>query len=387
MFAERMGRVEGSPTVALGNLAAELRAKGKSIISLSVGQPDFPTPKHIVEAAKQALDDGLTRYTPSRGIPELREAIVEKSRRENGIACEDENVLVTPTKHAIFETFMALVGPGDEVLIPDPAWVSYVPAVQLVGGTPVLVPTSPADDYIPSAEAIRAAATPRTKMLVLNTPSNPAGSVISRETLEEMAALAEELDFWILSDEIYEKILFDGEHVSVASLDGMFERTVTVNGFSKGYSMTGWRLGWLVAPGNVVREVVKVQEHTVTCATAFAQAGGVAALTGPQGPVEAMVAAFRRRRDLVVERLKAMDGFRLSVPRGAFYVFPQFLGAMDGDALARHLLEEAGVAVVPGSAFGSVGRSCIRISFAASEETLRSGLDSMEDSLSQPRRG
>lgn len=253
---------------------------------------------------------------------------------------------------------------------PDPGWVSYAPMVHLAGAQPVPLRAADEDGFVPSAEALAEAITPRTRMVILNSPSNPGGSVYPREAMRVIADLAEDHDLIVVSDEIYEKVLYEGEHVSPASLDGMFDRTVTVNGFSKTYSMTGWRLGWLVAPKPILQQVSKVQEHSITCATAFAQKAGVAALRGPQGPVEAMVKEFRARRDLICSELAKIDRVTCPRPAGAFYVFPKFDVGLDDAALGEMLLKEAKVAVTPGSAFGSAGAGHERLSYAASRETI-----------------
>ena len=373
-FAKRVTSIEPSPTVALGNLVAELKAKGDTILSLSVGEPDFPTPAHIIEAAKKALDEGHTKYTPSPGIRELREAIAEKSSEENGIPSKMENVLVAPTKHTLFLTCMALLEAGDEAIIPDPGWVSYAPMVTLAGAKPVPVRAADDDAFVLRPETVAEAIKKRTRLLMVNSPSNPAGSVYPRETMRGLADLATDHDLIIVSDEIYEKILYEGEHVSPASLDGMFDRTVTVNGFSKTYAMTGWRLGWLVAPTPMLKQMGKVQEHTITCATAFAQKAGVAALRGPTGPVDSMVREFKARRDLVMEELGRIEDFETVRPAGAFYAFPRFDVPMNSEALAERILQKGKVAVTPGSAFGTAGEGHLRLSFAASRDTIIEGV-------------
>ncbi|TLZ75257.1 MAG: pyridoxal phosphate-dependent aminotransferase [Methanobacteriota archaeon] len=373
-FAKRVLSIESSPTVRISELVTEMKARGEKVVSLAIGEPDFPTPAHIVEAAKKALDDGYTKYTPAPGIKELREAIAEKSQKENKIPAKPENVIVAPTKHTLFLTCMALLDRGDEALIPDPGWVSYGPMVTLAGAKPVPVRAADEDGFVPSAETVAAAITPRTRLLMLNSPSNPGGSVYSRDAMRALADLAADRDLIVVSDEIYEKILYDGEHVSPASLDGMFDRTVTVHGFSKTYAMTGWRLGWLVAPTPLFKEIVKVQEHTITCATAFAQKAGVAALRGPTAPLDAMVAEFRARRDLVMKEVAKIDRLSTDRPSGAFYVFPKVDVRGDSATLCERILKEASVAVTPGSAFGVAGEGHIRISYAASRETITEGV-------------
>jgi len=373
-FAKRVTSVEPSPTVRLGNLVAEMTARGEEVLSLSVGEPDFPTPPHIVEAAKKALDDGHTKYTPSMGIRALREAVAEKCVRENRIPAKTEHVLIAPTKHTLFMTCMALLDAGDEAIIPDPGWVSYAPMVRLAGATPIPVRASDEEGFVPDPEAVAELITPRTRMIMLNSPSNPGGSVYPRDAVRGIADLAQDHDLIVVSDEIYEKILYEGEHVSPASMDGMLDRTVTVSGFSKTYAMTGWRLGWLVAPTPIVKEVAKVQEHSITCATAFAQHAGVAALRGPRESLEAMVKEFRARRDLVVSELSKIDALPCFKPRGAFYAFPRIKAPIDDATLSERLLKESHIAVTPGRAFGAAGAGHLRLSYACSRETILEGL-------------
>src|SRR6058998_486271 len=373
-FAQRVRSIEPSPTVHIGDLIAEMKARGEKVLSLAIGEPDFPTPAHIVDAAKKALDADFTKYTPASGIRELREAIAEKSQKDNRIPAKPENVLVAPTKHTLFMTCMALLDSGDEAIIPDPGWVSYAPMVTLAGARPVPVRAADEEGFVPSTETVADAITPRTRLIVLNSPSNPAGSVYSRSQMRGLADLAADHDLTVVSDEIYEKILYEGEHVSPASLDGMFDRTVTVNGFSKTYSMTGWRLGWLVAPTPLFKEISKVQDHTITCATALAQKAGVAALRGPTAPLQAMVKEFRARRDLVLKELANIDVLSTFRPTGAFYVFPRFEAKIDSATLCERILKEASVAVTPGSAFGEAGEGHIRISYAASRDTITEGV-------------
>ncbi len=380
-FAKRVLSIEPSPTVRISDLIADSQGQGKKILSLAIGEPDFPTPAHIVEAAKKAIDDGYTKYTAAPGIRELREAIAEKSQKENGIPAKPENVIVAPTKHTLFMTFMALLESGDEALIPDPGWVSYAPMVTLAGAKPVPIRAADEDGFVPSTETVANAITPRTRLVVLNSPSNPAGSVYTRAQMRGLADLASDHDLTVVSDEIYEKILYEGEHVSPASLEGMFDRTVTVNGFSKTYSMTGWRLGWLVAPTPMVRQIVKVQEHTITCATSFAQKAGVAALRGPTAPLKAMVDEFRTRRDIVLRELKKIDRLSTDRPSGAFYVFPRVDVGIESATLAERVLQEANVAVTPGSAFGEAGEGHLRLSYAASRETIVESIRRIADVL------
>lgn len=376
--AERMRPVEASGTVKTADVIARLKAQGKEVVSFTVGEPDFDTPPHIREAAKKALDDGMTHYTSSYGLPALREAIAKKSREENRIPCEAKHVLVTPAKQAIFEALLACIDPGDEVVLTDPAWVSYEPIVRLAGGKPVPVPVDARHDFRMRPEDMASVITPRTKLLIVNSPNNPTGSVLREADVRGLCDLAKDHDLWVLSDEIYEKILHDGQHVSVAAQPGMFERTLTVNGFSKAYAMTGWRLGWLVAPEPALGEVSKLQQHSITHCTSFAMAGGIAALQGPQGSIAEMAREFGARRDLLVAGLNKIPGFRCNVPAGAFYAFPSYDFPLASQEFADWLLAEAGVAVTPGSSFGRRGEGHVRISYATSRADIAKGLQRIE---------
>jgi aspartate aminotransferase len=373
--ASRVKGIQPSPTVRLGTVTKELQAKGERVENLSIGEPDFPTPAHIVEAAKRALDDvPMTKYVSSMGLRELREAIADKSKRENGIPADPDNVLVAPTKHCLFLALTALVEPGDEVLMPDPGWVSYDPMTRLVGGRPVPVPAADETGFVMTPEAVAEAITPRTKAVLVNSPSNPAGAVFSEEVFRGIADLCKDHDLFLISDEIYEKILYAGRHVSPASLDGMFERTVTVHGFSKTYAMTGWRLGWLVADKPLIKEIVKVEEQTITCVPGFIQRAGIAALTGPTAPIEAMVSEFRARQDVAMKELAKISDLEVHRPSGAFYLFPRYHARTPSLVLSEKLLKEGHVAVTAGSAFGPAGEGHLRISYAASRDSIRNGI-------------
>jgi aspartate aminotransferase len=377
-FAQRVARVKESGTVKITDAVARLRKEGREIVSFSVGEPDFDTPAPVREAAKRALDEGKTHYVSAWGIPELREAIARKSREENAIReAQAANVLVTPAKQAIFYAILGLVEKGDEVLLPDPAWVSYEPLVALAGGKAVPVPATLETDFRLTPEAVAARITPRTKMLITNSPSNPTGGVATRDDVKGWADLARDHDLWLLSDELYEKVLYEGEHVSPASVPGAWERTLTVNGFSKAYAMTGWRMGWLLADAPVLKELVKLQQHSLTHPASYSQYGAVEALRMDQSPVRAMVEEFRARRDLLVKGLREIPGWTCNVPKGAFYVFARFDHRLSSMEMAERLLHEAGVAVTPGIEFGARGEGHVRISYATSRENLRKGLDRM----------
>ncbi len=377
-FATRMDRIVGSATVEIANLVAQERAAGKDIIGLSLGEPDFDTPAHVRQAAKDALDAGHTHYTPGPGIMPLREAIATYHRDENGIPCEASNVLATPTKQAVMMAFLATVGEGDEVLLPDPGWVSYAPITQWAHATPVPVGLSAETGFRMTPEAVAEAITPASRMIVINSPSNPTGGTNTRDDVKGIVELAEDHDLWIVSDEIYQQLRYGSDHVSAASFDGAFERTITLDGLSKSFAMTGWRTGWAVAPTPAFKQMNKLQSHSITHVTSFAQYGALAALTGPQDCVAEMRDVFAKRRRLVLDAFNDMDGVTCPEPGGAFYVFPKFEGVEDDGAFTMRMIKEAGVAGTPGSAFGEAGRGHVRFSYAASEEKLRTAMERIQ---------
>lgn len=383
-FARRVTAIEPSPTVAVSDRARQLVAEGRDIIDLGGGDPDFPTPRHIVAAAADAMAAGDTHYVASPGIPELRRALVDKLRADNGLDYDPAEIVVTPGgKAAIYTTLVTLIDRGDEVLLLDPSWVSYAPEVILAEGTPVAVPLSAADTFTITADLLRQYVTPRTKALIFCSPSNPTGRVATREEVAAIAEVAREHNLIILSDEIYEKLIYDGRrHLSIATLPGMRERTVTLNGFSKAYAMTGWRLGYLAAPAPIVKQVLKVHGHSVTCVTSFGQRGALEALRGPQEFIGEMLAAYDRRRRLVTDGLNAIPGVRCPLVEGAFYAFPDIRGTgLSSAACAEVLIERAGVAVTPGQAFGAAGEGHIRLSFATSDELLSRAVERMAEAL------
>lgn len=381
MFTKRMQKIKTSATATTGDLVEKLRHEGVNIISFALGEPDFTTPKHIVDAAIKALNQGFTHYTPTHGIPELREAIAQKSRFENGIPCEASNVIVTPTKLGLFASLLALVEEGDEVIIPEPGFVSFFQAINFTGADTVPVRTLQDNDFRLLPNDVAEAITPKTKVIILNSPSNPTGAVATKDDLKGIAELAEDHDLYIISDEIYEKIIYEGEHHSIASLENMFERTITLNGFSKSYAMTGWRLGWILAQQEIVSEIKKIQQHSITCAVSFAQKGGIAALKGTQEPVKEMVSEFKERRDLIVKGINSISGLSSNIPKGAFYAFTRFENDMSSVDFAGFLLEKAHVAVTPGSAFGRSVEGFIRFSYATSRENIVEGLKRIEKVL------
>jgi len=369
----------------------DLQAQGIDIINLSVGEPDFNTPDHVKEAAKKAIDENYSFYTPVAGYPELRQAIVRKLKRENNLEYKpDEIVVSNGAKHAIANTIMSLVDKGDEVVIPSPYWVSYADLVTLAEGTNVIVKTRLEDNFKMSAGMLEEAITPRTKALILCSPSNPTGSVYS---YEEMSALADVLrrhpQVFVIADEIYEHINFVGRHVSMAQFEGLRERVITVNGVSKAYAMTGWRIGYMAAAPWIVKACINLQGQFTTGASSIAQRASIAALDGDPQVVENMRQAFERRKNLIVGLVSEIPGIRLAIPDGAFYIFPdvsafygkQYNGFVikNSDDMSLFLLDQGHIATVPGSAFGE--DTCIRISYATSDEKISEAIRRMKDAL------
>ena len=374
-FTERVERVEPSATLAISNLASELEADGVDVVDLSVGEPDFPTPENVVEAGKEALDAGHTGYTPSNGIPELKEAIVEKLDAD-GLAYTTDEIIVTPGgKQALYETFQTLIDDGDEVVLLDPAWVSYEAMAKLAGGELSRIDLSESGFQLePALDDLAATVSDDTELLVINSPSNPSGAVFTDAALEAVRDLAVEHDVTVISDEIYDAVTYGVEQTSLGSLEGMGDRTVTINGFSKAYSMTGWRLGYLAAPEALVEQAAKLHSHSVSCAANFVQHAGIEALENTDEAVAEMRDAFEDRRDMLVE-LFGEHGIDVPVPEGAFYMMLPVDG--DDQAWCEGAIEEAHVATVPGSAFGTPGYA--RLSYAASEERLREGVERLAD--------
>jgi len=370
-----MSTIPPSSTLKVLALAKELQRQGKDIVHMEVGEPDFDTPPHIKKAAVEALERGATKYTPSAGTPELREAIA-KHLVGKGISTAAKNVIVTPgAKHAIFCAMAATLDPGDEVIIPCPCW-TYEAIALTFGAKPVYVETTQADGFKLRAERLKKAITPKTKMILLNYPNNPTGAVMKKEELKAVADLATDHKLWVLSDEIYDCLVYEGKHASVMGLPGMAERTVYVNGFSKAYAMTGWRLGYAVAPAELVAEMDKIQQASTSCVAGFVQAAGLAALQGPQDCVEKMRKEYHKRRDAIVEGLNSIDGFECAKPDGAFYAFPSIkkLGISSLEFCER-LLREVGVAAVPGSGFGPYGEGHVRFSYATSMENIKKAIE------------
>ena len=368
-----LGSLNPSMTLGITAKAKAMKAAGEDVVSMCAGEPDFDTPDHIKQAAIDSLNAGETKYTPASGRPDLRAAVAEKLANDNDIPCTFEQIVVAPgAKFSVFSTIAALCCAGDEVLVPTPAWLSYAEMVGASGATAVFVPTRSEDDFCLDPEILESKLTPATKLLILNTPSNPTGGVYSKKTLQAIAELALKHNFMILADEIYEKLVYDAgfEHVSIASLGSEIRaQTITVNGFSKAYSMTGWRLGYLSAPVWLAKRIIALQSHSTSNATSFAQAGALAALTGPQEPVEEMRLAFAERRDRIYALLSQIPKVSVNKPHGAFYIFPDVSAyGLNSMTFAQRCLEEKLLAVIPGNPFGADGN--IRLSYACSMENI-----------------
>ena len=392
-LSERLNRLAPSATLAMSQKSGEMKAQGIDVINLSVGEPDFNTPDHIKDAAKRAIDENFSRYSPVPGYMDLREAIVAKLKNENGLDYSVNEVLVSNgAKQSVCNTVMALVNDGEEVIIPAPYWVSYPQMVKLAGGVPVIVEAGFEQNFKMTPQQLEAAITPKTRMIILCSPSNPTGSVYSQE---EMAALAEVIkrhdDLFVLADEIYEHINYTGRHASIAQVPGMKERTIIVNGVSKAYAMTGWRIGYIAAPEWIVKGCNKLQGQYTSGPCSVSQKAALEAYTASQQCVEDMRVAFERRRNLIVELAKDIPGLEVNVPEGAFYLFPKcsnFFGKTDGTRvinsstdLAMYLLDVGHVATVAGDAFGDP--QCFRMSYATSDDNIRESMRRIKECLAQ----
>ena len=377
--APRMARLGTESAFEVLARARQLERAGREIIHLEIGEPDFDTPAHIKEAAKQALDAGATHYGPAAGLPELREAIAKHVAETRGIPVAPEEVVVTPgAKPIMFFTIMAMIGEGDEVIYPNPGFPIYESVINFVGGVPVPIPLREESGFGLDLELFERRVTDRTKLIVINSPENPTGGVLDRSQLERIAAIAVARGIPVLTDEIYRQFLYEGEFASIMGLPGMRERTILLDGFSKSYAMTGWRLGYGVMPPSLADHVARLMVNSNSCTATFVQLAGIAALQGDQTPVARMVGEFKRRRDLLVEGLNRLPGVKCARPRGAFYVFPNITGTRRSSAeVAERLLNEAGVAALSGAAFGAHGEGYLRFSYANSEANLRLALERM----------
>ncbi|MBC1225294.1 pyridoxal phosphate-dependent aminotransferase [Nostoc sp. UCD121] len=379
-LAARVSQVTPSLTLAIAAKAKALKAEGIDVCSFSAGEPDFDTPAHIKAAAVKALDEGKTKYGAAAGEPKLREAIAHKLKNDNGLDYKSENVIVTNGgKHSLYNLMVALIDPGDEVIIPAPYWLSYPEMVTLVGGVSVIVPTDATTGYKITPEQLRKAITPKTKLFILNSPSNPTGMVYTPDEIKALAQVVVDADIFVVSDEIYEKILYDGaEHISIGSLGKeIFDRTLISNGFAKAYSMTGWRLGYLAGPVEIIKAASTIQGHSTSNVCTFAQYGAIAALQSSQDCVEEMRQAFAKRRQVMLDRLNAIPGLSTAKPDGAFYLFPDISKTgLKSLEFCDALLEKYQVAVIPGIAFGADDN--IRLSYATDMATIEKGMDRLE---------
>ena len=378
-FADRVARVKESVTLEMTAIALQLRSEGKDVLNLSAGEPDFDTPRHIIEAGKKAMDDGFTRYTPAAGLPQTREAVTVKLKRDNNIDVTPSQVIISNGgKHSLFNACMALFQEGDEVIIFAPYWVSFPEFVHLAHATPVILGSDPESNFEPLFDELAAAITPRTRGIIINSPSNPTGGVWSRTAVEQTIALAREHDLWIFSDECYERLTYDAPFESTASIDPAYEKILTFQSCSKTYAMTGWRMGYMAGPVEVVNAMAKIQGQSTSSPNAIAQIAAIAALTGDQGPAEEMKAAFKRRRELMVSRLSAIPGISCRNPGGAFYVFLNVEELFGKQArgvticsprdVTAYLLKEFYVVTVSGEGFGDDHH--IRLSYALSDEDI-----------------
>ena len=392
-LSRRSQKVKPSPTLAITAKAKAMRTQGIDVISFSAGEPDYDTPQHIKDAAIKALQEGFTKYTPAGGINELKDAITEKLLKENKIHYKRDQILIScGGKHSLYNVAQALINDGDEVIVPAPYWVSYPPIIMLAGGKPVILSTSEEEGFRLSPEALKGAITPKTKAMIINSPSNPTGSAYTRRDLEKLAEIALKHKIYIISDEIYEKIVYDGfEHVSIASLgEEIKNTTILVNGVSKTYSMTGWRIGYTAGSREIIEAMDKIQSQSTSNPTSFAQMGALAALCGTQENIMLMAEEYQRRRDLIWESLMLINDISCYKPLGAFYVFPNigaYLGRRfkgkkleDSSQLSSFLLDEARVAVVPGIDFGAEGY--IRLSYPISPKVIQEGVKRIKEALS-----
>jgi aspartate aminotransferase len=381
ILAHSMSRLGTETAFEILAKARALEAQGKKVIHLEIGEPDFDTPGNICEAAKKALDEGYTHYGPSAGLPPMREAVAQAVSKSRGITVNPDQVVVTPgAKPIMFFSVLALVNPGDEVIYPNPGFPIYESLVNFVGAKPVPIQLREESDFQMDIEELRGKITPKTRMLIINSPENPTGGVLSKENVQAIAEIVRGRDIMVLTDEVYHRILYEGEHHSIASMPGMQEQTILLDGFSKTYAMTGWRLGYGVMREDLAHQIAKLMTNCNSCTCSFIQMAGIEALQGPQEEAYEMVAEFHRRRDVIVEGLNNIDGISCKRPKGAFYVFPNITEiGWDCRKLADFLLEEAGVAVLSGRSFGQYGDGYLRFSYANSVENIRSALERIKE--------
>lgn len=387
-FAERMSRLGTESAFEVLAKAKAIEATGKDVIHLEIGEPDFDTPDNIREAAAKAIWDGYTHYCPAQGIPELRKAIADVCGKDKGLDVKPEQVVVTPgAKPIMFFSMLALVNEGDEVIHPNPGFPIYESVIEFLGAKAVPVKLEESKEFCFDADNLAKLVTPKTKMIVINSPQNPTGGVLCREDLEAIAALAIKHNIWVLTDEVYCKLIYEGDHISIGALPGMREHTIVLDGYSKTYAMTGWRLGYGIMPEGLAAALTQLQINATSCTCTFSQVAGIEGLTGDQSASQKMVAEFKRRRDVIVDGLNRIPGIKCLRPKGAFYVFPNIQGTgMRSQELADLLLNEASVAVLPGTAFGSFGEGYLRLSYANSVENIEKALERIERTLSKVKK-
>lgn len=386
-LASRMQRLGTETAFEVLARAKALEAMGRSIIHLEIGEPDFDTPQNIVDAGVRALQDGATHYGPSAGLPDARQRFAEYFARDRGIDVSAENVVITPgAKPILYFAIRALVEAGDEVVYPNPGFPIYESVINFCGGKAVPLPLRQENDFRLDHDELRALASNKTKLIIINTPANPTGGVLTREDMEVVSEVAREHDCWVLSDEIYSHILYDRKHVCMLEFDGMAERTIVLDGHSKTYAMTGWRLGYGVMPRDLAESIARLMTNVNSCTASFTQIAGIEALHGDQSGAKAMVEEFKLRRDMLVQQLNEIDGVRCALPGGAFYAFPNIAAlGVDSGVFAKTLLDEFGVAALAGTAFGKYGDGFLRLSYANSQENLREGVSRLAQCVASLR--
>jgi aspartate aminotransferase len=387
VFAKRMKTLETETAFEVLAKAKALEKQGKNIVHLEIGEPDFDTPQSIKDAAAKALKDGYTHYSPSAGLPEFREVIAQYVSKTRRIKAEADEVVVTPgAKPIMFFSIFALVNPGEEVLYPNPGFPVYESLINFVEGKPVPVPLLEKNDFRLDPEYVKEHITKKTKMIILNYPENPTGGIVTRDDLKVIAdCIADRDDVFVLADEIYSRIIYEGKHESIASLPGMKDKTILLDGFSKTYAMTGWRLGYGVMRKDIAQKIAQLMTNSNSCTSTFTQIAGMEALRGSQAEVEKMISEFKKRREVIVSGLNRIKGITCKKPPGAFYAFPNISGTgMDSRKLGDHLLYDAGVAVLPGTSFGKYGEGYLRLSFANNVENIKKALDRIEKAVSKP---
>ncbi len=383
MLAGRMSRLGTETAFEVLARAKAMEAEGRDIVHLEIGEPDFDTPPNIIKAAIKALKSGFTHYGPSAGLPEARRAFAEYITKDRGVEVGPENIVICPgAKPILFFSILALVDEGDEVIYPNPGFPIYESVINFVGGKPVPIPLREEKNFSFDVDELRTLVSDKTKLIIINSPQNPTGGILTKKDMKAVAELADKYDAWILSDEVYSKIVYEGKHVSIYDFPEVKERTILLEGHSKTYAMTGWRLGYGVMPAKLAEAVAKLQTNSNSCTASFTQIAGIEALQGPQGRSRKMVREFKARRDLIVDGLNSIPGFRCLKPKGSFYVFPNITGTgMKSKELEQFLLEKAGVAALSGTSFGKYGEGYLRFSYANSQENIKKALDKIRAAL------